>query len=509
MSRDLDDHGGPATRPIPARLDPRAGRGTGTPRRRTGPAVVVLRAVAAVVSVVLLAASGWGWYLGRVADATVDRTDAIPGDGTGGDPAEAMDLLLVGNDSRADLTPEQLARFNAGVDSGTNTDTMILVHVPADGSHASFVSFPRDSYVEIPGHGTDKLNAAYAHGYGDVDDAAPEADKESGGARLLVETINRLSGLEIDHYVEVDLLGFFELTEVVGGVTVNLCYAVDDSAYSGAVFPAGEQTISGVDALRFVRQRHGVRPDGSDALPRADLDRIVRQQVFLGGVLRKLLSQDVLLDLGTQRELVRAASEALTVDRDLDLLDLARQLQSVTPGDIDFRTVPIADPDARDANGSSIVQLADEETLHAFFAGLAAEPEAAAPGAPAAPDTVAPSEVSVEVLNGSGVPGAAAQARSALEAAGFRVTGTGNADRSDHDRTTIRHAAGDEAPAATLAAQVPGALTEVADDATPGTVQLVLGGDFSGIGQAVPPPTSSPAAPAEPARTAADTSCIN
>ncbi|MGY1695343.1 LCP family protein [Geodermatophilus sp. SYSU D00814] len=472
--------------------------------------MLVARSVAAVLSVLLLAGSGWGWYLGRVAEATVNRTDAIPADGNddaGGAP-EAMNLLLVGNDSRAALTPEQLAELNAGVDSGTNTDTMILVHVPADGSRASFVSFPRDSYVEIPGYGMDKLNSAYAHGYAEVDESAPEEEKQAAGAQLLIRTISQLSGLRIDHYAEVDLLGFFELTSVVGGVTVNLCYAVDDSEYSGAVFPAGEQTISGAEALAFVRQRHGVRPDGSTALPRGDLDRIVRQQVFIGGVLRKILSQDVLLDLGKQRQLVEAASESLTVDEDLRLLDLAQQLQSVSPGDIDFQTVPIVEADDRDDEGRSIVRLADEETLHRFFATLSEEPEAPAP-APEAPATLAPSEVSVAVYNGSGTSGLAAEATADLEAAGFVVTETDNADSSDYEQTVIRHAAGDEAAAATLAAQVPGAAVEVGDDAESGTVQLVLGSDFTGIGQPTEPAEPADESTAEEPRTAADTGCIN
>ncbi len=529
MSRDRNEHGDPAGRPIPSRLDPRAGRhsrhrppgaadghGTGpvhrppaAPRRRTPRAVVAGRAVAAVLSVVLLAGSGWGWYLGRVAEATVNRTDAIPADGnadSGGAP-EAMNLLLVGNDSRAALTPEQLAELNAGADSGINTDTMILVHVPADGSSASFVSFPRDSYVEIPGHGMDKLNAAYAYGYTAVDGS--DAEKQAGGAQLLIRTLSLLTGLRIDHYAEVDLLGFFELTSVVGGVEVNLCHAVDDSEYSGAVFPAGEQTISGAEALAFVRQRHGVRPDGSAALPRGDLDRIVRQQVFIGGVLRKMLSQDVLLDLGKQRELVRAASESLTIDRDLVLLDLAQQMQSVTAGSIEFQTVPIAGNE-RDERGRSILRLADEETLRAFFAQLSDEPEETPAPAPEAPETVAPSEVPVEVYNGSGTPGLAAEATADLEAAGFTVTETGNADSSDYEQTVVRHAPGDEALAATVAAQVPGAATEVGEEASAGTVQLVLGSDFTAVGSPVRAPDAGGSGePAEQPRTAADTTCIN
>src|SRR3712207_847204 len=218
--------------------------------------------------------------------------------------------------------------------SGINTDTMILVHIPADGSRASFVSFPGDSYVEIPGYGKEKLNAAYAYGYAETPKTASDEVRQAGGAQLLVQTISLLTGLQIDHYAEVDLLGFFELSSVVGGVEVNLCEAVDDSAYSGAVFDAGKQVIAGADALAFVRQRHG--------LPRGDLDRIVRQQVFIAGVLRKMLSEDVLLDLGKQRELVEAASKSLTIDRDLVLLDLAQQMQAVTAGSIEFQTVPIA-----------------------------------------------------------------------------------------------------------------------------------------------------------------------
>ncbi|MGY1743498.1 MULTISPECIES: LCP family protein [unclassified Blastococcus] len=538
--------GDPGDRPLPARLDPRLGRagsgrssraegadgdaggrravdhrasdhravdhradrgadrpaGRGAPRRGTGRVTVVARVLAGVLSVALLATTGWSWYLGQVAEASVNRTDAIPDSGNedAGEAPEAMNMLLVGSDSRADLTEEQLAELNAGTDSGLNTDTMILVHVPADGSRASFVSFPRDSYVQIPGHGWDKLNAAYAYGYNATDESMPEAERQAGGAQLLVQTISELTGLQIDHYAEVDLLGFFQLSSVVGGVEVNLCEAVDDRAYSGAVFPAGPQTISGADALRFVRQRHG--------LPRGDYDRIIRQQVFMAGVMRKMLSDDVLLDLGKQRQLVEAASQALTVDQDLDLFALADQMQSVTEGSIEFQTVPYVGDD-RDDDGRAIIRLEDEDTLHAFFAALSAEPEQPEPQPTEAPATVDPATVSVEVLNGSGTPGLAAGAAEELTAAGFQVAGTGNADDADHDRTLVRYASGDEALAATVAAQVPGSVLEADDTLTSGTVQLVLGSDFNGVGVA----TTAQPAPGEVAgedlRTAQDTTCIN
>ncbi len=518
-------------RQLPARLDPRAGssrgdarspRGTAetsdgegpAPRRSTGRAATVARAIAGVLSVVLLAGSGWGWYLGQVAEATVNRTDAIPTDGNDGNGGpEAMNLLLVGNDSRANLTAEQQDALKTGGDSGINTDTMILVHIPADGSRASFVSFPRDSYVEIPGYGMDKLNAAYAYGYAETSETDSAAQRQAGGAQLLVKTISHLTGLQIDHYAEVDLLGFFNLSSVVGGVEVNLCKPVDDRKYSGAVFPAGVQTISGADALEFVRQRHG--------LPRGDFDRIVRQQVFMAGVLRKMLSDEVMLDLGKQRELVGAASQSLTIDQGLDLFQLAEQMQSVTAGSIEFQTIPHLGTD-RDEQDRSIIRLKDEDTLHQFFAELSADPkpaESEAPAAttPAAPKTVAPSAVTVDVFNGSGVSGLAAEAAGALQTAGFAVGTTGNADSTDHATTLVRYAAGDEALAATLANAIPGAKKEKSGDATSGTVQLVLGSDFTAVGQPVekaapaPTPTAAPAAEAEgeDARTAADTDCIN
>jgi LCP family protein required for cell wall assembly len=505
--------GGPeeGSRPLPPRLDPRAGR---PPRGRSAPAAgsgsrratVVARGLASMLSVALLFASGWGWHLGRVAEANVHRTDAIPAngnDGTGFAP-EAVNVLLVGNDSRADLTEEQLAALNAGEDSGTNTDTMMLVHLPADGSRASFVSFPRDSYVDIPGYGPDKLNAAYAYGYQAADPNAEEEVRRAGGQQLLVQTISSLTGLQIDHYAEVDLLGFFELSSVVGGVDVNLCEAVDDRQWSGASFTAGKHTIAGAEALKFVRQRHG--------LPRGDYDRIVRQQVFIAGVLRKMLSEEVLLDLGKQRELVQAAAKSLTIDRDLNLMQLAEQMQSVRPDDIDFQTVPYVGDD-RDEAGRSIIRLQDTAALHTFFAELSAEPEpvAEAPAPTEAPAVAAPGDVTVEVFNGTGTSGLAASAATALGAAGFGVGATGNADSATYTRTEIRHAAGEEALARAVAARIPGAAVKESPDPAAGTVQVVLGSDFTTVGEPVTASAPAPAAATEgaDARTAADTTCIN
>jgi LCP family protein required for cell wall assembly len=515
VTRKHDKQAGNDARPLPPRLDPRAGRTSrraaeapaagpapAVPARRGRRAAVATRVLVGLLSVALLGGSGWGWYLGQVAEASVTRTDVITSTGDGG---SELNLLLVGSDSRESLTPEQENEFHTGGSSGLNTDTMILVHLPADGSKASFVSFPRDSYVAIPGHGNDKLNAAFAYGYGDAPADADETTKRASGARLLVQTINQLTGLQIDHYAEVDLLGFFNLSTVVGGVEVNLCAAVNDTRYSGAVFPAGVQTISGADALKFVRQRHG--------LPRGDFDRIIRQQVFIAGVVRKILSEDTLFDLGKQRQLVEAASNSLTVDQDLDLFQLAEQMQSVDLGNVDFQTIPYVGDD-RDEQDRYILRLEDVDTLHQFFADLSAEPQEAEQPAEEQPaeETAAPADVAVTVYNGSGTPGLAAETATGLQAAGFTVASTGNADSTDYTRTEVRFAEGDEARARAVLQAVPGAKATKSADATAGTVQLVLGSDFNGVGQAVteqPAAAEEPAAEGKDARTAADTTCIN
>ena len=407
-----------------------------------------------------------------------------------------MNLLLVGMDSRDGLTAEQQAEFSTGDPDGVlNTDSMMLVHVPADGSGASFVSLPRDTYVAIPGYGNSRLNSAYARGYNAAE--GTDAEKDGAGAQLLVQTVSQFTGLQIDHFAEVDLLGFINLSEIVGGVQVNLCAATSDPL-SGADFPAGEQTITGADALKFVRQRHG--------LPRGDLDRVVRQQVYLAGLLGNVLSTKVLLDPGTQKDIVEQVGSSITFDRGVDIFDLAAQLANVGPGNLTFQTVPgLAEVRI---DGADVLQPPSEEEVRAFFASLAARPAPSSSGDPtsAAPD-IEPGDVTVSVLNGSGVTGAAATAATTLANAGFVASSGGNAGSTG--TTTVRHHSGDEAAAALVAAQVPGAAVTVDDSVPAGTVQLVIGSDYNGIGQAVttqePMPDGSAAGNE---RTATDTTCI-
>jgi hypothetical protein len=186
-------------------------------------------------------------------------------------------------------------------------------------------------------------------------------------------------------------------------------------------------------------------------------------------------------------------------------------MQSVTPGSIDFQTIPYVGDD-KDDKGRYILRLEDEDTLHKFFADLSAEPAVAPeakPTATAAPETVAPSEVSVNVYNGSGVSGVAKSAAADLQARGFRVPQTGNADNTEYTATEIRYAAGDQALAKTLAAAIPGVTTSQSEEPTKGIVDLVIGSDFNGIGQALTAPPPTEPVKGKDARTAADTGCIN
>jgi LCP family protein required for cell wall assembly len=459
--------------------------------------------VAGVLSLLLLAGSGWGWYLARVAQASVSRTDAIPTSGNsdvhGKSHAGAeMNLLLVGMDSRKGLTVAQQKEYSTGNLSGLhNTDTMMLVHIPSDGSAASFVSFPRDIYAAIPGHGEGKLNSAYLFGYNAASGTATERD--AAGARLLIQTISQMSGLQVDHFAEVNLLGFINLSAIVGGVQVNLCQAAHDPD-TGASFPAGVQTLTGSQALLFVRQRHG--------LPRSDLDRVVRQQVYIAGMLRNLLSSNLLLNPVKQRQVVQQVGSSITLDKGLDVFTLASQMQSVRPGNITLQTIPGL-TDGRVPSWGDVLQLPSQSVLSDFFASLAHPRPAPTSLTPSsvAPKTLAPGDVTVSVLNGSGVPGAASTAATRLTTAGFLASSGGNAHSTA--TTTIRYHAGDEAAAATLAARVPGAAMAVDGSLAAGAVQLIIGSDYNGIGKAVTAAAQTSSSYATTERTAADTSCIN
>ncbi|OLF12597.1 LCP family protein [Actinophytocola xanthii] len=330
----------------------------------------VARSVVGLTSVAVLGAVGFGWatYQGAVDDLVTDEVIvAAPEDEADAQsprelPRTAQTILLVGIDSRTDnrgnpLPQDVLDAMRAGeADGEQNTDTMILVHVPADPAKRAFaVSLPRDSYVDIGGgFGMHKLNSAYVRarnakaselsGSG-ADEATVRAESTTAGRRNLIATVSALTGLRVDHYAEINLYGFSELTKAVGGVPVCLTAPVDDD-YSGARFRAGHQVLQGVDALKFVRQRHG--------LPGGDLDRVRRQQAFLAGLANRVFSAGTLTDPGRVTAMVDALTRSVVLDQNWNLLAFAEQIQDLTGDRIEFTTIPTGRPDLPTPDGSAV-----------------------------------------------------------------------------------------------------------------------------------------------------------
>lgn len=479
-----DDRGRARTRAERRRAERAASRA-----RRTGR--VILRTLVALLSVAVLGGAGAGWAtLGKLSEdlRTTDVLSAPPAVGDG-----VTDILLVGSDSRTDargnpLPLPVLKQLRTERSAGLNTDTIILVRVPDDGGAAHAMSIPRDTFVELPGRGHDKINAVY----GDAKSEAAERLRKAGmrdraevqrasdraGQRVLVRTVELLTGVRVDRYAEVNLYGFYLLTEAIGGVEVCLNSPTTDPG-SGADFPAGRQTISGGDALSFVRQRGG--------LPHGDLDRIVRQQVFLAAVANKVLSTGTLTDPSRLTALIDAAQRSVILDADWDVLGFARQMQGIAAGAVEFVTMPVTSTTARTRDGQSIVTV-DRDQVQAFVRGL---PEATPPPLPAAaPPPAAPlpaltavpgsTGVNVDVLNGNGVDGLARRVSQQLAEAGFALGEVGNTAAQGTSFVLAAPSAADDAQR--VADELGGLPVEADPSLDSEQVLVLLGTDYAGPG---------------------------
>ncbi|MDQ3987589.1 MAG: LCP family protein [Actinomycetota bacterium] len=453
------------------------------------------RTVVTLLSVAVLGVAGVSWAGLVSIERTLATTDVLvapPPSLAGEDGDGATDILLIGSDSRTDaqgnpLPLDVLRLLRTEESVGTNTDTIILIRVPDSGAAAHAVSIPRDTYVPIPGYREDKINAAYGEvavrtaddlrdrGVTDSDRIQRESDR--AGRRALVESVQNLTGVQVDHYAEVNLFGFYLLTEAVGGVEVCLNSATSDSG-SGADFAAGRQTISGADALAFVRQRGD--------LPRGDLDRIVRQQVFMAAAVGKVLSTGTLTDPGRLRALVAAAQRSVVLDEGWDVLDFATQLQGIAAGAVEFVTIPLQSVGARNERGQSIITV-DPPQVQRFVAGLldgtadAAAPLATVAPAPSTADSAAPRYV-VEVRNGTGTDGLASQVAGELADAGFAAGDV--IDTAARAGTVIEVAPGQGAAGERIATLLGGGIPVQADPAlAQDRIVVLLGEDYTGPDQ--------------------------
>jgi LCP family protein required for cell wall assembly len=467
----------------------------GKPRKRRSRAKRILGWTAFGLAVVLVVVGGYAAYSYFRFVNGVKHVDAISQSNKPSSDADGTDqnILLVGDDHRPDNASQaELNQLGTTADGGsTNTDTMMVLHIPADGRSATLISLPRDSWVEVPGHGMNKLNSAFSMGGGNGNPA--------GGAQLLIQTVQNLTGLTIDHYVRVSLLGFYDIANALGPIQVCLNNAVNDP-YSQANFPAGVSTLDAHQALAFVRQRHG--------LPRGDLDRVVRQQYFLSVEAHKFLSAGTLLNPGKLTSVLDAVSGSLETDPGLNFLSLATQLQGLTGGKVQSATIPISGTPTIRVNGQSlsIVQV-DTAAMPAFIQSLVSPP---APSVYDKATAAKPADTTVTVLNGGGANGAATSAAQTLAAAGFKTGTPGNASTSA--TTLIQYPAGQEAQAKAVAGYLPGATVQ--ETASVSGVTVVLGQD--GILPAAPSagaasggaPAATPT-PTSAAHNYSDTVCIN
>jgi LCP family protein required for cell wall assembly len=340
-SGEYSQRGGPdrPRRPQPTRL------------RLTRRARLLGRALFGAASALVLVAAAIGWYLHSSVLGGLATSHALAGLGGDGHPDGDLNVLLMGLDSRRDnqgndLPPAILQQLHAGSSSdvgGYNTNTLILLHVPADGSRAIALSIPRDDYVDLPeGLGQHKIKEAYGRAKASAENAASAAGTtdratleqlgREAGRHAAIDAVQQLLGVAVDHFAEINLAGFYDLANAIGGVQVCLREPVHDW-YSGANFPAGVQTLDGAQSLAFVRQRHG--------LTNGDLDRTHRQQAFLASAMHKLRSAGVLDDLGKVGALLDVARKDVVVDSGFDLLTFMQQAGTITSGNVTFYTLPI------------------------------------------------------------------------------------------------------------------------------------------------------------------------
>jgi LCP family protein required for cell wall assembly len=364
--------------------------------RRTIRAAV--RTLIALASAGSLVAAGFVWSLQQRVDTAIVTSDAAITTARPTPPGEAFTALLVGLDARTDahgnpLPPAMLDALHAGPDEGQlHTDTIILLRVPAaPGEQAVAISIPRDSFVPIAGgQGTHKINSAYRRGMQDAEEAlraqgieGAELDRlaREAGRRTLVRTVEALTGAEIDHFAEIGMAGFVELTEAVGGVPVCLNAPVRDS-YSGVDLPAGQHLVSGAGALAFVRQRHG--------LEGGDLDRIARQQAFAAGLAQRVLAAGTLATPGQLQRMVDIATRYVVLDSGWDLDQALSQMRRLSGEAFTFHTIPTGRPDLHTPVDGVAVEI-DRDAVQTFVGSLLepATPPTTAPGRSARP-TVPP-----------------------------------------------------------------------------------------------------------------------
>ncbi|MFE7532068.1 LCP family protein [Kitasatospora sp. NPDC057542] len=521
------------------RTDDRAEGGVPTPpRRRPSSALIAGRALACSVGLAVFAASGVVWYeykqltdgmttSGVIAETKKDAPKHLD---------NSVNLLLIGLDSRknmdgTDLPPEFVQdELHAGHSSdigGYNTNSLILLHIPANGGKVQAVSIPRDDYVmTYDASGAQMGMAKIKEAYGAAKEKADAglrakglkgADLEKAGRDIgraaTIRTVQKFLDQPIDHIAEVNLMGFYDIAKALQPIEVCLTHDTKDPAMegqgSGADFHKGINKLNASQALSFVRQRHNLDgPDGNTG----DFARTHRQQAFISSVVHNLKQKGVIGDLGKMQELMGVMQKDLVIDNEWNVLDFAQQAPNLTGGNVEFNTLTFDGFGTRNGQDVNLVTPAKVQKVVKQLFGYA---DAAAPAAPtdpaaasAAPATQAPAAppaattppaatrpVTVDVFNASSAAGvtSAAEAK-ALAGLGFKEGRTGPA-ATRPKTTTVTYGKGAKEAAEQIAARYGVSTTESAATGADHVV-VTLGTTFTGIATEQPAPGTAPADPA-------------
>ncbi|GAU66546.1 putative LytR family transcriptional regulator [Streptomyces sp. NBRC 110611] len=424
-----------------------------------------------VLGVLLLGTAGVGAWVYQHLDGNINGANiGLDGDRPVNLSPGSKNILVVGSDSRAGAN----AKYGRNLTT-MQSDTLMVLHISADHQWATAVSFPRDSWVQIPacaqGNGSTsaphhfKINEAFSIG-GDTGDI-------SKAAACTIKTVEKNTGLRIDHFTSVDFQGFKGMVNALGGIEVCPKHAIHDKK-AHLDMPAGCQNVQDEQALGYVRTRYSVG-DGSD------LGRIGRQQEFMKALAAK--AQSKLTSPGDLYGFLDSATKSLTTDKELaglkPLYDLASTVKDIPSDRLTFLTVPNypREADVPTDKANVVWQYPQAAEL---FSGLAHDRETGAEGKKkfeeAAKNPVTARSVRVRVLNGTGTPGQAASAAERLRKLGFTVVGTGNAPATD--KTAITYPAGLKPQGEVLAARLSGTKAAESATSTPGTVTLTIGPDF-------------------------------
>ncbi|WP_017618785.1 LCP family protein [Nocardiopsis gilva] len=392
-------------------------------------------------------------------DAFGDRPSKVEG---------VVNIMIVGSDKRDGANAEY------GDAEGERPDTLAIAHISPKKKSATIVNLPRDSIVQLPA--CKQKGDEYPGS--DAQQGMINSAMSYGGVDCQWDTVEKLTDIRIDHFVSVDFTGFKGMVDALGGVEMCIPQKIHDPKAGGLELDAGKQTLNGEDALGYVRSRKG-QGDGSDLM------RIGRQQEFMASMVRKVLSGDTLKSPSNLYAFLNEVTGSITTDDELTvdtMADIAIAMREVDLNDVNFVTVP---NHPWEQNNNRVAW--DEPDAQQLFQAIATDEYGGEKDKASSDDSgddakdVKPGDVSVEVLNGTGMTNLATQVSGILSERGFGVSGTGNPQGIVPEASTIYHGPDGKAAAELLAKEVTNATLQEDSSLSGNSLRLVMSRDWNGF----------------------------